>query len=521
MEKQTILYIYSFPSYLREQPRVKIGRTSGSSTAEPVELALQRIRAQVKTSHPEAIQLLGAVKIPGDWVEQSIHAQLKEQGYHIAEAPGNEWFKFPNQEELQSFIGKLHLAFIVDDFSEFGGGRRDVQGDSFDSIISAFGVKKLNGTAFRREVELIRIIDQELSFLYPGFQQWLAKTISDPRTVFNVAYRNGKAVGVAIWKLKGNGIAKLSTLFVTTDYRSSGIGRNLILTCFEQWKTEKIRRAFVTTAKVELIPFFERYGFWGEGLGREIYERAGHEPEWFLTKLLFHESDKSSQDALNKAKILFPPIIKSSYKPSGRQEVEKIKKTLIQNGVSKEKDDSKAKDLVVQLEGSDNSLIDERPVHSWFNLTYPADSIYTPQTAYVIPIRPQFLIQIFQAGKTVYYGKCSCVQEDMRGALVMFYASSPVSGVVAIARIVARYMGTPAQLHNKLGMKGVLSLEEIGIMEHKKQAVEFDHLMPLQKVVRLNDLRSDDILKGPPQTMHSLSLERYKKAVELGGLYAG
>jgi N-acetylglutamate synthase-like GNAT family acetyltransferase len=51
---------------------------------------------------------------------------------------------------------------------------------------------------------------------------------------------------------------RLSTLFVTEDYRRSGIGRNLILTCFEQWKAELIRRVFVTTAKVEPVPFFER-----------------------------------------------------------------------------------------------------------------------------------------------------------------------------------------------------------------------------------------------------------------------
>jgi hypothetical protein len=45
--------------------------------------------------------------------------------------------------------------------------------------------------------------------------------------------------------------------------------------------------------------------------------------------------------------------------------------------------------------------------------------------------------------------------------------------------------------------------------------------MPFHQVVSLNDLRSNGILNGAPQTMHSLSLDRYKEAVELGGLYAG
>ncbi|NJL50102.1 MAG: hypothetical protein HC929_25305, partial [Leptolyngbyaceae cyanobacterium SM2_5_2] len=91
------------------------------------------------------------------------------------------------------------------DFSELGGGRRDVQGDSFESILYAFGVKKLNGNEFKRETELIRVIDEELSYLYPGFPQWLAKTIRTSETIFNVAYRDGEAVGVAVWKPKGKG----------------------------------------------------------------------------------------------------------------------------------------------------------------------------------------------------------------------------------------------------------------------------------------------------------------------------
>jgi GNAT superfamily N-acetyltransferase len=505
MEIQTVLYIYSFPSYLRDEPRVKIGRTSGSVDSDPTELALQRIRSQIKTSHPEEPRLLGAVTVPGDWVEITIHSQLREQGYHIAEAPGIEWFKFPSQKELQDFLDRLYRAVIIDDFSELGGGRKDVQGNSFESIVSAFGVKKLGGNDFKHEIDLIKVIDEELSFLYPAFPQWLTKTINNVDTIFNVAYKDEKAIGVAIWKPKGNGIAKLSTLFVTEEYRRSGIGRNLILTCLEQWRVDKIRRAFVTTAKVELVPFFERYGFWVEGIGREIYEREGHEPEWFLTKLLFHESDKNKLDEVSKAKILFPAIIQSSYNLSGRKEVEQIKC-------------SKA---VVQLKASDETLINQSSLHSWFNLTYPSESIFTPQTAYVIPIRPQFLIQIFQAGKTVYYGRCSCAQDDMRGALIMFYASNPISGVVAVARIVARYMGVPTQLYSDLGMKGVLSLQEIGTEGERRQAIEFDHLMPLRKVIHLNDLRSSGVLNGAPQAMHSLTLDRYKKAVELGGLYAG
>jgi GNAT superfamily N-acetyltransferase len=505
METQVVLYIYSFPSYLREQPRVKIGRTSGSVDADPTQLAWQRIRAQVRTSHPEEPHLLGAIKIPDERVESVIHSQLTAKGYHVAEAPGIEWFRFPNQQDLQDFVNKLYRAVIFDDFSELVGGRRDIEGDSFESVVAAFGVRKLSGSEFRRETELVRMLDNELSPLYSNFPQWLDRTMSDSNAVFNVAYRDRQAIGVAIWKPKSRGIAKLSTLYVCQDFRRSGIGRNLILTCFEQWKTESIRRAFVTTAKVELIPFFERYGFWVEGIGREIYEREGHQPEWFLTKLLFYDSDTNELDAINKARYLFPSIIGSSYNSEGRKEITQIQYN----------------DATIDLLDSDANPVHRFSLHSWLNLTYPAESVYAPKTAYVIPIRPQFLIQIFQAGKTVYYGKPTCVQDDMRGASILFYASRPISGVVAIARIVNRYIGTSAQLYNDLGIRGVLTLEQIGGEGQIRHAVEFDFLMPLRQAISRIDLLSNGVLNGTPQTMHSISLQRYKRAVEIGGIYAG
>jgi len=210
-------------------------------------------------------------------------------------------------------------------------------------------------------------------------------------------------------------------------------------------------------------------------------------------------------DVVNKARYLFPSIIGSSYNSKGRKEVTQVQYN----------------DATVDLLDSDSNSVHRCSFHSWLNLTYPAESIYTPRTAYVIPIRPQFLIQIFQAGKTVYYGKPTCTQDDMRGASILFYASRPISGVVAIARIVNRYIGTPAQLYSDLGVRGVLTLEQIGGEAQTRHAVEFDFLMPLRQAISRNDLLSNGVLNGTPQTMHSISLERYRRAVELGGIYAG
>jgi len=45
--------------------------------------------------------------------------------------------------------------------------------------------------------------------------------------------------------------------------------------------------------------------------------------------------------------------------------------------------------------------------------------------------------------------------------------------------------------------------------------------MPLYQEVSLEQLKSEDILKGPPQSMHSLTLEGYQKIVDIGGIYEG
>ena len=70
-------------------------------------------------------------------------------------------------------------------------------------------VKKLNGKEFRNELDLVKILNDELSPLYPGFPQWFDKTMKSSDSVFNVAYRDKQAIGVAIWKPKANRIAKL------------------------------------------------------------------------------------------------------------------------------------------------------------------------------------------------------------------------------------------------------------------------------------------------------------------------
>lgn len=54
-----------------------------------------------------------------------------------------------------------------------------------------------------------------------------------------------------------------------------------------------------------------------------------------------------------------------------------------------------------------------------------------------------------------------------------------------------------------------------------RQAVEFDHRLPLRQAIGFDDLKSNGILKEPLQAMYSLSLSQHQKTVGIGGTYAG
>lgn len=112
MGKQTILYGYTFPSYLTDNPRIKVGRTSGNSNIEPEKLADMRILKQGKTAHPEDYILLFCAIVPGNWVESAIHEILKEYGSQvIGKTTGTEWFEFKSKDELDKFINFIEYTF--------------------------------------------------------------------------------------------------------------------------------------------------------------------------------------------------------------------------------------------------------------------------------------------------------------------------------------------------------------------------------------------------------------------------
>ena len=167
----------------------------------------------------------------------------------------------------------------------------------------------------------------------------------------------------------------------------------------------------------------------------------------------------------------------------------------------------------------DGQPIDSVSLNRWFHMAYPCESELTPDDVIIIPIYPRFLIEMFQNGKTVYYGSPSFTNKDVTGCRIIFYATAPITGIVAIARVVKRLLGTPSQLYEQLGGKGVFSLEQIGEPDTIKQAIVFDGLIPLTSSIERQQAINLGIFNRHPQSSHTLPMESFNRVMAQVGVY--
>ena len=122
-------------------------------------------------------------------------------------------------------------------------------------------IKKVSGTRFLQHTEFVVTLTKALSPTYPDFSDWLQKRVKDTNTTFYIATQKDTVIGVAIIKDESDISCKLSTLYVSEDYRGRGVGHALMEECEEHWATNGDYYIYVTTRRESLIPFFNRYGF--------------------------------------------------------------------------------------------------------------------------------------------------------------------------------------------------------------------------------------------------------------------
>lgn len=100
--------------------------------------------------------------------------------------------------------------------------------------------------------------------------------LKDRKDVFVVAEAGGKIVGVSRASFEDIDLAEIRWLAVSTDYRNSGIGTNLVEKTVEMLKENGKRKitARVRSASAIPIEIFSHLGFEKEGYFREHYRKG-------------------------------------------------------------------------------------------------------------------------------------------------------------------------------------------------------------------------------------------------------
>lgn len=113
-------------------------------------------------------------------------------------------------------------------------------------------------------------VEKSLAFLpdlYPGGDRWLKKRlvdINEERARCLLAVTPTKLLGVAIQTPKQFGVVKLSTFYIERGHRAKGVGATMLTVLTAAWRSENVRKAYVTVASTkvaELEPLLRRFGF--------------------------------------------------------------------------------------------------------------------------------------------------------------------------------------------------------------------------------------------------------------------
>lgn len=101
---------------------------------------------------------------------------------------------------------------------------------------------------------------------YPGFEKWLVRKTSEPKTFCYIAEVDRTIVGVVISAPENNKTYKISTLFVHPDFRNKKVGTTLVKLAHDNASSyPHMEQMFITSDK-SLLPtlgewLHKTYGF--------------------------------------------------------------------------------------------------------------------------------------------------------------------------------------------------------------------------------------------------------------------
>jgi predicted GNAT family acetyltransferase len=132
----------------------------------------------------------------------------------------------------------------------------------------------------------------ELQARYPNFGSWVEKKaveIANRQAQAYVASIAGENAGFALVTDKGQGVRKISTLFIKENFRRLGVGPRLLFGVIERAARDKTEKLYITLSEElrgKLEPLLDQYGFSVEGVSARRYRE--HSWEWVWSKRLIH-----------------------------------------------------------------------------------------------------------------------------------------------------------------------------------------------------------------------------------------
>jgi hypothetical protein len=122
-----------------------------------------------------------------------------------------------------------------------------------------------------------------LPTLYPGGYEWLDRRLEEVllgAARCTLARVSRRIAGIAIETPKGNGIVKLSTIFVDPKFRHRRIGTALLRNCTNLWRLDSIENCYITAdhrIAPDLSPLLAKFSFKEKSVISNRYGPGRHE----------------------------------------------------------------------------------------------------------------------------------------------------------------------------------------------------------------------------------------------------
>jgi ribosomal protein S18 acetylase RimI-like enzyme/predicted transcriptional regulator len=390
--------------------------------------------------------------------------------------------------------------------------------------------------------DALKILLEPLKSYYPDFDGWLTKTLNDNKACINLAsIRNEPISAIAIWKVKDKLTAKLSLFYVEPKSRQLGLGQHLLFYCIRELIEHRFEKIILTISEENagLIKFFIRYGFRIEGISHRRYQRENGDisAEIILTKHLFYQRVTE-----NNVDYFADELVSKVFSlPKNVHVLNQNNWFVSQKHLNiNHKFDNVNRKLVL-IDNNDNTISS----FSIFNLEemfYPVRFPLANRKAYLIPIQPQWASKMIQVNSNpaeiscgftdklflktdkVYYCYPWYAKENVIGAPILFYISSPHSMIAGMGYIIERNIASPEDLFHKFGDLGIY--KKADIQNHIKKsgrnsgcamALKFAWWVPFPKPIPLSSFGQFGI-NGAPQHMQSISYQQYENIMKEGGL---